>query len=252
MKKKKIGIALGGGGTRGFAHIGVLQALEEANITIDAVSGTSAGSIIGSLLANGYAAHEIFNIMRNNNITDMVKLNLPTEGFFSLRHLKEQLDKHLPATFSQLKLPFFVTVTNMLTGEAEYLDQGEVSLAVQASSSIPVLFSPVKIDGGIYVDGGLKNNVPIKPLIGLCDVIIAVDIMPVESLKKIKGMQEVATRTFQLGIKSYTEAEKDACALLIELDNLSHYHLLDAGKADAIYQIGYEAAKKIDFQKLLD
>jgi NTE family protein len=249
--KKKIGLALGGGGTRGFAHIGVIKALEESNVTIDVVSGTSAGSIIGGLLANGYSADEIFEFMKTNKITDFVKLNLPTDGFFSLTYLKEQLNKQLPAEFEDLKLPFFVTVTNLLTGEVEYLNKGPLSLAIQASSSIPVLFSPVKINDRIYVDGGLKNNVPIKPLIDNCDVIIAVDIMPLEKLKKIKGMQEVATRTFQLGIKSYTQEEKQACTLLIELEHLSDYHLLDAEKANEIYQIGYNKAKSIDFRRFI-
>lgn len=248
---KKIGLALGGGGTRGFAHVGVLQALEEANVKIDVVSGTSAGSIVGSLLASGFKASEILSIMKETKYIDIIKVALPVDGFLSLAHLKRQLGEFVPESFDQLKIPFFVTVTNLLSGDVEYLSEGNVASAVQASSSIPILFSPVTINKSTYVDGGLRNNVPIAPLIDLVDYIIGVDIMPVEKIKKIKGMQEVATRTFQLGIHSYSQEEKAACTLLIEFEELTKYHILDSGKADEIYKIGYNAAKKIDFSEFL-
>ncbi len=247
---KKIGLALGGGGTRGFAHVGALKALEEKNISFDVVSGTSAGSIVGSLVANGYKADDIFKIMKESKLTDLVKVKLPIDGFLSLEYLQTQLKDFLPESFSQLKLPFYATVTNLLNGEVEYLSSGNVAKAVQASSSIPVLFSPVVINDQVYVDGGLKNNVPITPLIDKCDVIIGIDIMPIEKRTELKGMQEIATRTFQLGIKSYTEKEKEACTLLIELKYLEEYHILDTTKADEIYKIGYDYVKKLDVSKL--
>lgn len=249
--RKKIGLALGGGGTRGFAHVGVLQALEEANIQVDVVAGTSAGSIVGSLVASGYSASEMLKIMKESKFIDMIKVALPLDGFLSLAHLKKHLREYVPMTFDQLNIPFYVTVTNLLSGDVEYLSDGDVASAVQASSSIPVLFSPVTINKSTYVDGGLRNNVPIKPLINQADYIIGVDIMPVQAVQQIKGMQEVATRTFQLGIHSYSQEEKEACTLLIEFDKLANYHILDAGKADEIYQIGYDIAKKIDFSSLL-
>jgi NTE family protein len=249
--RKKIGLALGGGGTRGFAHVGVLQALEDANITIDVVAGTSAGSIVGSLLASGYSASKILTIMKENKFIDLIKVSLPMDGFLSLAHLSKQLKEYVPETFDQLKIPFFATVTNLLSGNVEYLSEGNVASAVQASSSIPILFSPVSINNKTYVDGGLSNNVPIKPLMDLVDHIIGVDIMPVEKINKIKGMQEIATRTFQLGIHSYTQLEKEACIHLIEFEELTKYHILDSSRADEIYNIGYQMAKKIDFSDLL-
>ncbi len=248
--KKKIGLALGGGGSRGFAHVGAVKALEEANISFDVISGTSAGSIIGALLANGLSSDEIFEIMKVNKLTDLVKVKFPVDGFLSLGHLKEQLSAFIPDTFEELNIPLYVTVTNLLTGECEYINKGPLSLAIQASSSIPVLFSPVSINKQTYVDGGLTNNVPIKPLMETCDIIIGIDIMPIEKLTSIRGMQEVATRTFQLGIRSYTQREKEACTLLIELENLSKYHLLDASKAKEIYKLGYDYVTSLDLSNL--
>lgn len=248
---KTVGLALGGGGTRGFAHVGVIQALEEAGVRVHAISGTSAGSIVGSLLASGYNAAQILKIMKESKFIDLIKVSLPMDGFLSLDHLKKQLNHYIPATFDELELPLFVTVTNLLSGDVEYLSSGNVASAVQASSSIPILFSPVTINNKIYVDGGLSNNVPIKPLIDLVDCIVGVDIMPIETIDKIKGMQEIATRTFQLGIHAYTQEEKKACAHLLEFEQLTDYHILDAAKADEIYNIGYSLAKTMDFSDLL-
>lgn len=137
---KKIGLALGGGGTRGYAHVGVLQALEEANVKVDVISGTSAGSIVGSLLASGFKASEILSIMKETKFIDIIKVALPVDGFLSLAHLKRELAEYVPETFDQLEIPFFVTVTNLLSGDVEYLSEGNVTSAVQASSSIPILF----------------------------------------------------------------------------------------------------------------
>jgi NTE family protein len=248
--KRKVGLALGGGGSRGFAHIGAIKALEEANISFDVIAGTSAGSIIGALLANGLSSDDIFKIVKENKLTDFMKVKLPVDGFLSLDHLRDLLSKFIPKTFEELSKPLYITVTNLLSGECEYIDKGELAMAVQASSSIPVLFSPVSMNNQIYVDGGLTNNVPIKPLMDTCDIIIGIDIMPIEKISTIKGMQEVATRTFQLGIKSNTQTEKEACTLLIEQKNLSQYHLLDTSKAKEIYQIGYDYVKGLDLSIL--
>src|SRR6056297_3966536 len=114
---------------------------------------------------------------------------MPVNGFMSLERMGEKLREMLSSVnFSDLKLPFYTSVTNILTGKIEYLSQGNVVKAVQASSSIPIIFSPVEINGQLYVDGGLLDNVPIKPLQEKCDKIIAVEIMPIEKVKEINKM----------------------------------------------------------------
>ena len=90
MSDKKIGIALGGGGTRGFAHLGVLKALEEKGIKPDVISGTSAGAIIGSLIADGKTTEEAFKLMKENKLTDFAKINIPVTGFMSLENMGEK------------------------------------------------------------------------------------------------------------------------------------------------------------------
>jgi len=250
--KKDLGIALGGGGTRGFAHLGILKRLEEEGIFPDMIAGTSAGSIVGSFLASGKKSEEIYNLMKERKLTDFAKLTMPVSGLMSLEYLKEQLEELLPGkTFKDLKLPFYATVSNLLTGKVEYLTEGNVARAVQASSSIPVVFSPVEIDNQLYVDGGLLDNVPVQPLIGQCEKIIAVDIMPIEKVSKIKGIQEIAVRTFQMSVGGLTEKRKEACSILIEVEDLAGFNILDSGKSEEIYDIGYRVGRNLDLSQLL-
>ncbi|MDW7668346.1 MAG: patatin-like phospholipase family protein [Bacillota bacterium] len=248
MSHKKIGIALGGGGTRGFAHLGVLKALEEKGIKIDVVSGTSAGAIVGSLIAAGKTPEKAFELMKENELTDFAKIKLPVNGFMSLENMGEKLKKMLSGEdFNDLKLPFYTAVTNILTGEVEYISEGNVVKAVKASSSIPIIFSPVEINGQLYVDGGLLDNVPVKPLEDCCDYIIAVEIMPLEQVEKVEKITDIAERIFHISVKSLNEEKLKICDKVIKVGGLEGYNILDSSHADEIYEIGYNHAKDMDF-----
>jgi NTE family protein len=250
MSDKKIGIALGGGGTRGFAHLGVLKALEEAGIKPNVFSGTSAGAIVGSLLAAGKESDEVFELMKKNKLTDFAKIKLPINGFMSLENMGKKLGKMLPGeNFKDLKYPFFAAATNLYTGKIEYISEGNLVQAVQASSSIPIIFSPVEINGYLYVDGGLLDNVPIKPLEEKCDKIIAVEIMPIEEVKEVDKMSEVAERIFHISVKSLNEEKLKNCDLCVRVGGLEGYNILDSSHADEVYEIGYKHAKNLDLEK---
>jgi NTE family protein len=243
-----VGIALGGGGSRGFAHLGVIKALAEKGIQPEVFAGTSSGAIVGALLAAGKSADEIFAMMKQSKITDYINIKVPNNGFLALDQLKEQLDVFLDgASFAQLPWPLFVTVANLLTGEAEYLAKGNVATAVQASASIPVLFSPVTINDQLFVDGGLLDNVPVKPLIGQCEKVIAVDVLPVEKVKAVNGMQEIIARTFQMSVGCFLAERQKQCSLIIRLEELAGYNIFDTEKAEEMFEIGYCHVKKLDF-----
>lgn len=251
MAKYKVGIALGGGGSRGFAHLGVLKALEEHGIVPEVIAGSSAGSIVGALLAAGKSPDEVYEDLQQNTLTDFARFGWSKDGLMSLDQLREQLEELLPGTtFADLKYPLYVTVSNLLTGEVEYLHQGSVALAVQASSAIPVLFEPVEIDGRIYVDGGLLDNVPVAPLLDCCEKVIAVDIMPLEQIETVEGIRDVAVRTFQIGTGGASRSQLKDAALLIQLDGLAGYHILDTSATDEMYKIGYEHVKAMDLARL--
>ncbi|MCC3144620.1 patatin-like phospholipase family protein [Halanaerobium sp. Z-7514] len=247
MRKKKIGIVLAGGGARGFAHLGVLKALEEKGIRADLISAVSAGSIVGAFIAAGKKPEEIMEIMKENDFFDYAKVTLPINGLMSLDNLNKNLEEHLEAEkISELKIPLYIAASNLVTGKIKYFKEGDLSKIVQASSSIPVLFSPVEIEGDLYVDGGLLDNLPVEPLKDQSDLIIAINIMPIEKTRKLDNLVEIAVRTFQLSVNRDQEKIKNAVDLFIEPEGLEEYHILDTKHADKLFDLGYKHTRKMD------
>ena len=183
MKKRSIGLALGGGAARGMAHVGVLEILEKEKIPIDMIAGTSAGAIIGALLAQGKNAAEIDKLARNFNWKQRVKaldLVLPKNGFIADRKIKQLLKSIIgDVDFNDLKIPFACVATDINNGQEVVMNQGSVLEAVRASVSMPVMFSVAKYNGRHLIDGGLVNPVPVSVLKAMgADFIIAVNVMP--------------------------------------------------------------------------
>lgn len=169
----RVALVLSGGGARGFAHIGVLQALEARNVRIDAVAGTSMGAILGALFASGQTADEIFDLADGLGWRDVIDVSLQA-GLMKGDKLRSFLAAYLPERFDQLSLPFAATTTDMESGEERVLLDGSLVDAVRASSSFPGAFEPVEIDGRTLADGGIVNNLPVGAarLLG-CDYVIA-------------------------------------------------------------------------------
>ncbi len=239
-KKKVVGIALSGGGSRGVAHLGVLKALEELGVDIQVISGTSAGSIAAALYASGLSTDEIYNVMKSKKFIDFAKIILPIDGLMNLDNLRKNLNEIIKKkNFDDMSKKLYIALTNLYTGEIEYMSKGNVIDAVIASSSIPVLFSPVEINGQKYVDGGVLDNLPITPLIKDCNIIIAVDVMTTGPVSKIENLHDVGVRTFQLSISSLSKEMKKKCDLLIEPHGLTEFNILDVSHFDHIYKIGY-------------
>lgn len=245
--KYKVGIALGGGGARGFAHLGVIKALKEKGIEPDIISGVSAGAIAGAFIASGQSAEESFEIIKKYRFSGISKLTMPRHGFLSLEKMKLNIRRKIPQErLEELKIPLIIGVTNMLEGVPEYLTEGPLPEIVQASSSIPVIFSPVEIGGKLYADGGVLDNLPVNPLIGLCDTIIAVSISPVQKIEGMKNVAAVANRMLQLSVNPTQKEMAKKCDIFIEPIELAHYDIMDTKHADEIFKIGYEHTKAMD------
>ena len=246
MKKYNIGIALSGGGTRGFAHLGVLQALYEKGIYPDIISGASAGAIVGAFIASGKEPHDVFELLKKKKLADFTRMHLPIDGFFSLDKLKNTLKEDIKSEkIEDLEIPFYVAITNLNEGIIEYHCKGPLYKLVMASSSIPVLFSPIMYNKKSYVDGGLLDNLPIKPLIRRCSKIIAVNIHPIEKAEKLDNMLKIAARTFQLGVnfnQKYVESKVD---VYIEPKGITKYNILDTKNNEELFEIGYEHCRKM-------
>jgi NTE family protein len=161
LRKKGVGLALGGGAARGFAHIGVLKVLQEEGIPITAVAGTSAGSVIGAALCAGFSWSEILEKARAFDWSELASLKFPRMGMMSLTRLERVLDRILGGkSFDQLSIPFAAIAVDLVSGSELVIREGSVAAAVQASCSIPGIFEPTIRDGRILVDGGLRNDVP--------------------------------------------------------------------------------------------
>ncbi|MCX7546408.1 patatin-like phospholipase family protein [Xanthomarina sp. F1114] len=222
----KIGLVLSGGGAKGLAHIGVLKVIDSLGVKIDYVAGTSMGAIVGSLYASGYSGKQIDSIFKDVNFDKIINDDLPraAKTFYErdnseryavtlpFEHFKlklpsalsrgqntlsllSQLTLHVSdiEDFSKLPIPFFCIATNIETGQAVVLDNGNLAQAITASGAFPSLFQPIVIDGQLLIDGGVVNNYPIDELKAKgMDIIIGVDVQDeLASRENLKSAPEI-------------------------------------------------------------
>ncbi len=246
---KRIGIVLSGGAVRGFAHIGVLMALEEKGIIPQYVSGTSAGSIIGAFYCAGYTPSQLFEIAEEINFLAHIRPNIvPKKSLFKIVNLDKTLKKYIKQTnIEDLPKPFFVGISNLSDGVPEYWDKGDITTALLCSSSLPFFFEPVCVNGKLYVDGGLMNNLPVEPLIDKCDYIIGVEVNPLWKEKNLNNIVSISLRSFYLAIRSNIEVRKRYCNVFIQPPSLSKIGLFELWKWKEAVKIGYEFVKNITF-----
>ena len=236
--KYKIGLVLSGGGARGFAHLGVMQALNDAGIFPDVISGTSAGALAGVLYADGNTPKEIHKIMNSGSRLDFMRPTLPREGLLQIGGVIKILKTYLHAkTFEELKIPLYVTATDLNNGKAVYFSKGELINPIIASASIPVLFQPVIINGICYVDGGVLDNLPLHPIENKCNFLIGSFVNPVGYMEKISGLISIAERTFMLSMsKEITEKAKRFDLFIAPL-KLGTYGILDPEKPKSYFPL---------------
>ena len=243
--KVRIGLALSGGGARGIAHIGVLRALEEEGIFPDEISGSSAGAIAGALYASGISPERMLDFVKGSSIMKILKVTVPYSGLAKLTYLQEQLERFIESDrFEDLKRKLYITVTNLNKGRSEVLSGGKLFQAVLASSAIPLVFKPITINGELFVDGGMLNNMPVQPLVDAdLDIIIGVNVMPLveASARTVQSALGVATRCFDLSIQSNTKPNESLCDVVIEPRRVHAYNIFQLNKYKDLEQIGYQA-----------
>lgn len=184
MKKKKIGLALGGGGARGLAHIGVLKVLEEAGIEIDMIVGTSMGAFVGSYYALGLDLAELekeaISFTKTKAISTFVDLATHRKsilkGIKAEKYIRKMVGEK--TLLEDTRIPTRIVCTDLSNGEEIILKKGDISEAIRASISVPAIFPPVKIDGRYLVDGGVINSTPVDVVKNMgADVVIGVDLV---------------------------------------------------------------------------
>jgi NTE family protein len=245
-KKYKTGLVLSGGGTRGFAHLGTIAALHEKGIYPDVISGTSVGAIAGAFMAAGKNPRDVHEIFKQGSFFKFTKLQIPRDGLMKLDGLKELISKEINAkNVEDLGMPLFLAISNLNSGEVEYRNSGPLGETVLASSSIPILFAPVDMDGCRFVDGGLLDNIPIEPLKGDCDRIIVSNISPIKPKQKINNLVEIATRSFYMSVNANMKMVRKYATYYIEPEGIDSYDILSRTHADELFELGYNTTMKM-------
>lgn len=250
-KPYKIGLALSGGGAKGFAHLGVFKLLEESGLKPDIISGTSAGSLMGVLFADGYSADEIKNMFIGREFSEFAQLQIPKSGLFNYDRFQEFLKRHLRSKrIEDLSIPTVIVATDLDRGCSHEFRSGPIVEAVTASCCMPIVFSPVLINGVHYVDGGLFRNFPVSTIRDECEYVIGVNVSPLIPQRYKQTLLHIAERTYHYVFKANAIEDRELCDILIEAKEVGLYKTFDLENINLISEIGYEAAVKA-FQKVI-
>ncbi|MFZ2206345.1 MAG: patatin-like phospholipase family protein [Microgenomates group bacterium] len=223
MFRPKIGLALGGGGPKGLAHIGVIKVLEKNNIPIDFIAGTSAGAMVGGMYAYSKNIASLEEQFLNKNWFQMLTYFADPSlkgGFIQGNRMEEFLQEYLQsATFDKLKIPFQATAVDLQSGKMKILREGPVSTSIRASCAIPMLFKPVEIDKRLYVDGGLISSVPVQTVKKMgADIVIAVQLNkyyePTQDLSSL-NILEIGELSLSIVERRIAEDEVSAADFII-------------------------------------
>ncbi len=255
MKKKKLGFALGAGGSRGVAHIGFLQAMEEADIRPDFITGCSMGSVVGSAYASGMTIEQMKTAVHKLRLLDLIAPTGKRGGLFETKKVRKLLTRYIgDIDFSDLKIPFRCIAVDMISQKVVEFSKGKLLDAVIASSSIPSIFCPMEKDGMRLIDGGILERVPYPQVKNMgADVVVAVDVLGTLSTKeKCPSTLGVLLETIDImdnyRTKIRREANEDLYDFWIEPDlgTMNQYVLKEVKKAyEKGYEIGQEYAPKI-------
>ncbi len=241
----KVGLVLSGGGARGAAHIGVIKALLEIGVKIDMISGTSAGSIVGALFAKGLTPDEMLTAVMGLSLFRSSRPAWAWSGLLTMGGLKVLLTKHFPENdFKALKIPLTVAATEVRLGQIHYFSEGELIPAIVGSCSIPAVFNPVSFGDHLYVDGGLLDNLPVRPIREKCDFVIASHCNHIDTVYDERSLRAIIERSLLLAITANTTASRMQCDVVIEPPKLGKFSSLDMSKGRDIFEAGYKYTKE--------
>lgn len=244
-KTKTVGLALSGGGIRGVAHLGVIQALTDHGIRFSHISGTSAGAIAAAFTAAGFAPKEVLNIIKETRLLKLLRPAFGSAGLVSILNARFLIEKYIPHnSFKELKTRVTISAVDLGSGKLVYFTEGDLDIAVLASCCLPGIFRPIVINGRMYVDGGILNNFPVEPLVGNCDVIIGSSCNHLPEITEIKSFGNLIDRAAMIAINSNLDIHKNLCDFIIEPHGLGGYGIFDTNAADEIFMIGYEEGLK--------
>lgn len=241
-KNFKIGITLSGGASYGMAHIGVIKALREYGIEPDVVYGTSAGAIAAALYSGGASIQDMRRFSLGTNIVSVRRLRLSKLGFIPLTYLENRISEFVPyENLEDLPRRTLIGATNLQTGDHETIRTGLLSKAVAASCAIPVFFKPILLNGNLYVDGGVSNNMPASPLEKYCDFVIGSDVVEARTVDQsyINGFKRLLERTLTISLANRTIVNYTDCDFVVRPVGMYQFAKFDFSRVEEFVNYGY-------------
>ena len=244
--KEKVPFVLSGGGARGVAHIGVLQAFAEAGIVPSAISATSAGAWVGAFIAAGLTPQAITELWRGEWRLHLTRWRVLRGELLSQRRIGEFFEANLPAKrFEDLRIPLHITATDLERGGQRIFSSGDLIRPLLAAGAVPLIFPAVTIDGIPYVDGALSNNLPIEPFEDRRAETIAVYVNPLPPYSAHRTLRGKLDRIFHLSFREMVSRSSKGCRMFIEPPQLTRFGMFDLRHLEEIQRVGYTSAKSI-------
>lgn len=243
----RFGLALSGGTARSIAHIGVLRTLELEGLRPDLITATSGGSLIGVLYAAGLDHEEMVRLAMDVNWRKLARVRIPRLGLLSNQGIEQfVIDAIGDVQFSDLRIPTHVVATDLLTGEKKVFSSGRVAPAVRASCSIPQIFSPVEIDGGLFADGGFVEYMPVETARELgCRVVAGVNLSRYADFSQPPGnLLDMIQRIVGIIARLNGRVSARAADCVIE-PRLNGFGSFDLGRADELISAGQAATREV-------
>lgn len=253
--KHKLGLALSGGGSKGIAHLGVLEALNEMGLKPGVISGTSAGSMAGAFYSDGATPREILEMFSNKKFSEFGGFSIPSGGIFKTDRFQKFLESNLKArTFEELSIPLIVVAADLAEGKIATFSKGNLIPTILASCAVPIVFTPVEINGTHYVDGGIFKNFPVSTIRKNCEFIIGSNVASIVKEEYKHSILHVAERSFRHMSNANTLDDRRLCDILIESTDVSRYGMFQLENLEEIFERGYKSAKKAltENEKLLE
>ncbi|MCC8176109.1 MAG: patatin-like phospholipase family protein [Bacteroidales bacterium] len=241
----KLGVALSGGGARGFAHAGALQALEEEGLKPDIIAGVSAGSVISALYGAGTVPSLMPMLFSQVSFFNSCAFTVGNGGIFKMDKFKAFLKRNFRGRelLEEMRIPVHICATDLDHCCPVDFTTGPIAERVVASCSIPILFAPVKVDGINCVDGGVLRNLPAWAIRDQCERLIGVNCSPLVSGRCKRSIVDVAQRTYELMAKTNAQLDMAMCDLVVETRDIAHHRAFNMKETESVFRSGYEATK---------
>ena len=247
-KDTSIGLAMSGGGAKGFSHIGVLMAFDRSGIKPDILSGVSAGAIASVLYGAGLKPSEIMKCFTDaSKFGEFAEWAIPREGFLKLDRFGRLLEEWLPVkSLEELKIPTIICATDLDHGKSVGWSKGEIVPRVLASCSIPIVFNPYRINDVNYVDGGVLRNLPAWAIRGYCKTLFGSNCSPLRhTFTGKKTLLDIAFRSYHLMLKANIAQDLRLCDHIIQINELSTVSTFELSSLKKGVMAGYDAAMKV-------